>query len=175
MALGCSVVSPGTRARSLVRGAPVSCAILKLSANSSSSLSPSRLRQWLRSERSCGKTCWKNSAPGKYWKLAVVEPALARLVTGQREDVFEQKQPDHEADRCGGSALVAEQRRDLAVDPLPIDLASKLHQLVLEVDDLIEPRPEQIARTRRLMLLRPHGPLRCSHGIIVRRKRESPK
>ena len=70
--------------------------------------------------------------------------------------MLEQKQPDHEAGRRGGSALVAEQRCDLAVDPLPIDLAGKLHQLVLEVDDLIEPRPEQIARTRRLMLLRPH-------------------
>jgi len=113
--------------------------------------------------------------PGEVLEIGVVDPALAHLVIGQREDVFEQKQPDHEAGRCGGSALVAEQWRDLAVDPLPIDLASKLHQLVLEVDDLIEPRPEQIARTRRLMLLRPHGPLRCSHGIIVRRKRESPK
>ncbi len=89
--------------------------------------------------------------------------------------MLEQKQPDHEAGRRGGSTLVAEQRCDLTVDPLPIDLAGKLHHLVLEVDDLIEPRPEQIARTRRLMLLRPHGPLRCSHGIIVRRKRESPK
>ncbi len=31
------------------------------------------------------------------------------------------------------------------------------------VDDLLEPRPEQIARYRRLMLLRPHRSLRCSH------------
>ena len=61
--------------------------------------------------------------------------------------MLEQKQPDHEAGRRGGSALVAEQRRDLAVDPLPIDLAGKLHQLVLEVDDLIEAAPGEIART----------------------------
>ena len=40
---------------------------------------------------------------------------------------------------------VAVERRDLAVDPRPIDLARKLHQLVLHVDDLIEPGPEQIA------------------------------
>jgi hypothetical protein len=33
----------------------------------SSSLSPRRLRQWLRSERSCGNLCWKNSSV-KYWK-----------------------------------------------------------------------------------------------------------
>jgi hypothetical protein len=40
----------------------------RLSANSNSSLSPSRFLQWLRSERSCGNSCWKNSSPVKYWK-----------------------------------------------------------------------------------------------------------
>lgn len=34
-----------------------SCATRRLSASNSSSLSPSRLRQWLRSERSCGNAC----------------------------------------------------------------------------------------------------------------------
>ena len=47
---------------------PGSCATRRLSASSNSSLSPSRLRQWLRSERSCGKSCWKNSSPVKNWK-----------------------------------------------------------------------------------------------------------
>ncbi|MCP1909845.1 hypothetical protein J2R96_002325 [Bradyrhizobium elkanii] len=46
-----------TRLRSWLRNAPVSCATRKLSASNSSSLSPSRLRQWLRSERSCGNAC----------------------------------------------------------------------------------------------------------------------
>ena len=27
-----------------------------------------RFLQWLRSERSCGNACWKNSSPVKYWK-----------------------------------------------------------------------------------------------------------
>src|SRR5450631_56659 len=62
------VVSTVTRLRSLLRSAPVLCATRKLSANSSSSLSPSRFLQWLRSERSCGNSCWKNSSPVKYWK-----------------------------------------------------------------------------------------------------------
>ena len=31
-------------------------------------LVPSRLRQWLSPERSCGNSCWKNSSPVKYWK-----------------------------------------------------------------------------------------------------------
>src|SRR5260370_418148 len=53
-------------------------------------------------------------------------------------------------------------RRDLAVDPVPIDLAGKQNQLVLQVDDLVQPRPEQIVRSRRLVLLRPHRALRCT-------------
>jgi hypothetical protein len=68
MFLGCTVVSTVTRFRSLFRSAPLLCATRRLSASSSSSLSPSRLRQWLRSERSCGNSCWKNSSPVKYWK-----------------------------------------------------------------------------------------------------------
>ena len=68
MAFGCTVVSTVTRLRSWLRNAPASCATRRLSASSNSSLSPSRLRQWLRSERSCGKACWKNSSPVKNWK-----------------------------------------------------------------------------------------------------------
>jgi transposase len=39
-----------------------------ISARRSSSLLPSRFLQWLRSERSCGNSCWKNSSPVKCWK-----------------------------------------------------------------------------------------------------------
>jgi hypothetical protein len=49
IALGCTMVSTETRVRSLVRSAPLSCATRRLSANSNSSLSPSRFLQWLRS------------------------------------------------------------------------------------------------------------------------------
>src|SRR4030095_8587891 len=37
---------------------------------------------------------------------------------------------------------VAVQRRDLAVDELPVDLACELHQLVPHVDDLVQPRAD---------------------------------
>src|SRR5215813_9333344 len=87
MALGCTVVSTVTRLRSLVRSAPASCATLKLSASRSSSLSRRRFLQWLRSERSCGNACWKNSSPVKYWKYAY-------LFIGQGEDVLEQQKPE---------------------------------------------------------------------------------
>src|SRR5262245_51953071 len=39
---------------------------------------------------------------------------------------------------------------------VPVYLARELHQLVLHVDDLIQPRAEQITRSCRLVLLRPH-------------------
>src|SRR5436305_4993146 len=90
-----------------------------------------------------------------------VDPTLAYLFIGQGEDVLEQQKTDHEACLDPGPALVAVERRDLAVEPFPIEFSGKLHQLVLQVDDLIEPGPEQIARIRRLMLLRPHRALRC--------------
>jgi hypothetical protein len=57
MFLGCTVVSIVTRAKSLVRNAPLACAARRLSASSRSNLSPRRFLQWLRSERSCGKVC----------------------------------------------------------------------------------------------------------------------
>ena len=69
---------------------------------------------------------------------------------------FEQQQPDHEAALDAGPTLLAVKRRDLAVEPVPVDALGKLHQLVPHVDDLVEPRSEQIARARRGMLLRPH-------------------
>ena len=53
-----------------------------------------------------------------------------------------------------GPAVLAVERGDLAVDLVPIDLAGQQNQLVLHVDDLVQPRPEQIVRTRRLVLLR---------------------
>src|SRR6478609_10871265 len=68
---------------------------------------------------------------------------------------WEQQQPDHETRLDAGPPVPAVQRRSL-VDPGPIDPARKLHQLVLRIDDLVEPRAEQIAFTRRFRLLRSH-------------------
>src|SRR5262249_40400132 len=75
------------------------------------------------------------------------------------------------------SARVArgEQRRDLAVDELPVDLARELHSLVPHVDDLVQPRAEQISRSCRLVLLRPHRSLRCGDRIMLLDSRESRK
>jgi hypothetical protein len=82
--------------------------------------------------------------PGEVLEIRVMDPALADLFVGQPVDVLEQQQPDHEPGFDPWPAFVAVERGNLAVDPLLVDLASELHQLVLHVDDLLEPCPEQI-------------------------------
>ena len=94
--------------------------------------------------------------PGEVLEIRIVDPAIAHLFVGQGEDVFEQQQPDHEAALDAGPTLLAVKRRDLAVEPLPVELLRKLHHLVPHVDDLVEPRSEQITRPRRCPLPRPH-------------------
>jgi hypothetical protein len=53
---------------------------------------------------------------GEVLEVRVVDPALAYLFIGQGEDVLEQQKPDHEAGLDPGPALVAVERRDLAVE-----------------------------------------------------------
>src|SRR5262249_16228145 len=71
-------------------------------------------------------------------------------------NMLEQKKPDHKPCRNSRPTTVAVQRRDLAVDEVPVDLARELHQLMPHVDDLVQPRAKQITRFYRLVLLRPH-------------------
>ncbi len=90
------------------------------------------------------KLVLKELLPAEVLEIGVMDPALADAFVRQPVDVFEQQQPDHEPRRNPRPAFVAVERRNLAIDPFPIDLVGKLHQLVLHVDDLFEPRPEQI-------------------------------
>src|SRR5262245_61406947 len=61
-----------------------------------------------------------------------------------------------------GRTMLPVKRRDLPIDPGPIDLGRQAHQLMLGVDDLIEPGPEQIVRLRRLALLGSHSNFRSA-------------
>jgi hypothetical protein len=74
---------------------------------------------------------------GEVLEIRIVDPALAHGFVGQTVDVFEQEEPDDEPGLDPGPALVVIERRDLAIDPVPVDLAGELHQLVLRVDDLL--------------------------------------
>src|ERR1700689_3806144 len=81
---------------------------------------------------------------GEELEIRVVDPALAYPFIRQPVNMLEQQQPDHEAGLDPWPAVLAVERRDLAVDPVPIDPAGKQDQLVLHVDDLLKPCPEQI-------------------------------
>jgi hypothetical protein len=82
---------------------------------------------------------------GEVLEIGVIDPALAHAFVGQPANVLEQQKADRKPRRDPGPALVAVKRGDLAVDKVPIDLAGELRQFVLEVDDLVEPRSEQIS------------------------------
>jgi hypothetical protein len=68
---------------------------------------------------------------GEELEIRVVDPALAHPFIGQPVSVLEQQQPDHEAGLDPRPPVLAVERCDLAVDPVPIDLAGKQNQLVL--------------------------------------------
>ena len=82
--------------------------------------------------------------PGEILEIRITHPALAHARIGQAVDVLEQQQPNHEAGLDPRPTLVAVERRNLAVDLRPVELARELHQLMLHIDDLLEPGPEQI-------------------------------
>src|ERR1700750_161692 len=122
-----------------------------------------------------GKLVLEKLLSSEVLEIRIMHPALADTLVGQSVDVLEQQQPNHEPGLNSRPAFVAVERHDRAVDPLPFNLACKQHQLVLNVDDLLEPRSEQIDRSRRLMLLRPHRSLRCTHRITPADSRKSSK
>src|SRR5512143_2198360 len=110
---------------------------------------------------------------GEVLAVRIVDPALTDALVGQPEHMLEQQQTDHEAALDARPPLIAVERGHLAVDPRPVDPDGELHKLVLHVDDLVEPGPEQIAFLRRLVLLRPHRVLRCGTRITACWPRES--
>ena len=170
IALGCTVVSTVTRFRSRVRSAPVWCATLKLSSSRSSSLSPSRFLQWVRSQRSCrirsGKTlrrkCWKYGSKSQ----------RSHTPSSDKFDILRKiSRRNGSRSRPAFAAINGATSRHTD----PVDFASELHQLVLHVDDLLEPGAKQITFPRRLRLLRSHRSLRCDHRIMRGDSRESLK
>src|SRR5215831_9414106 len=112
---------------------------------------------------------------GEVLEVWAVGPARTYLLVRQGEDMLEHQQANHEPRLDRRTAVGAVERGDLAVDPGPVDLASKLHQLVLHIDDLVQPGSKQIIRLRRLALLGSHPALRCAQRITSRAGGELPK
>jgi hypothetical protein len=57
-------------------------------------------------------------------EIWVVDPALAQPLVGQAVNLLEQQQPNHEAGRDARPTVLAAERRDLPVDPVPVDPAA---------------------------------------------------
>src|SRR5262249_61680862 len=86
---------------------------------------------------------------GEVLEVWIIDPAFAYALVGQSVNMLEQKEPDHKLCRNSRAATVAVQRRDLAVDELPVDLARELHEMVPHVVVLVLPSAEHIVRSCR--------------------------
>lgn len=62
-------------------------------------------------------------------------PSARTTLIGQPVNMLGQQQPDHEAGLDPRPPVLAVERCDLAVDPVPIDLADEQNQHVLQIDD----------------------------------------
>ena len=146
MVLGCTVVSTMTRAK-LARAAPRrSCvATARLSANSVCSRpSPSRLRQRVIEERS--RATHAGSIPRhRTTGNTGSRSSAAHGFVGQVEGMLEIRQARHQARRQRRPAgAVGVHRTELLFQKSPVDRPRQLHQRVVHVDDLVEPRTKQI-------------------------------
>lgn len=142
MALGCTVVSTVTRfevlgpQRATVVRDPQALRQQDLQLVTEPLAPMAQIRALVR------KLMLEELLTGEVLKIRVMDPALADAFVRQPVDVLEQQKPDHEPGLDRRPAPVAVERCDLVIDPVPIDLAPELHQLVLHVDDLFEPGPE---------------------------------
>jgi hypothetical protein len=73
--------------------------------------------------------------------MIIEQRAEARRTSG---DVLQQQQYHRQSGRQLRPIVVAEQRRDLIVNPAAVDNKRQAHQPVLQVDDLIEPRRQDV-------------------------------
>lgn len=117
----------------------------------------------------------KRLLAGEVLEVKIVDPALAHAFVGERIDVLQQQQTDHEAGLGSRPPGIAELVGQFTVEPVSVDRVGQAHKLVALVDDLIEPRPEQITRAALFRLSWSHrcSP-RCTQRLTGRRSRESP-
>ena len=103
--------------------------------------------------------------------VGVLDPAQHGLFVRQIVGVLEVVQPHHQARwQRRLTRTIAVHLAELAARQLPVDQTAEPDQLVLHVDDLIEPRPEQVVLPFRLLPW-PHARLRpdaLRNAIMVR-------
>ena len=89
--------------------------------------------------------------------IRVLDPALAQHLVGQIVGVLEDRQPRHQPRRQRRPAgIVVVNLAEPLFQKAPVDRAPQRHQRMVHVDDLIEPRAEQILLPRLATLSWPH-------------------
>jgi hypothetical protein len=93
-------------------------------------------------------------------EVGVLEPALAQRLVGEVVQMLEDREPGHQPGRQGRPAgiLVVDLAKAL-LEEAPVDRLRELHQCVIGIDDLIEPRPKQIGLAALAPLLGSHESL----------------
>ena len=96
-------------------------------------------------------------------EIRVLQPARTERLVGEIVQVLEDGQAGHQPGRQRWPAgIIVVKLAEARLEKAPVDRARERHQRVGQVDDLIEPRPEQIRLAALASLLRSHRPLpRC--------------
>jgi hypothetical protein len=89
--------------------------------------------------------------------IGILNPARAQILIGEIMHMLEDRKPRHQARRQGRmSGLVGINRAEPLLEEVPVDRPAELGQRVVQVDDLIEPRTEEIVLPAVSPLLGPH-------------------
>ena len=90
-------------------------------------------------------------------EIRVLQPARTERLVGEIVQVLEDRQAGHQP---GGqrrpAGIIVVELAEARLEKAPVDRARERHQRVSQVDDLIEPRPEQIRLATLASLLRSH-------------------
>ena len=104
-----------------------------------------------------GRLVLKEFLAAEQLKVRVLDPALAQRLVRQVVHRLEDRQTRHEPPRqrrMPGPVRI--DRAEPLLQKPPVDRAAELRQRMADIDDLIEPRPEQIVLSALPPLLRPH-------------------
>jgi hypothetical protein len=115
----------------------------------------------------------KERLAAKILEIRVLDPALAQSLVGQIIAVLEDREPRHQPRRQGRmTRLVGVDRAELPLQKRPVDRPRQPGERMVKVDDLVEPRAEQVLLARLPALLRLH---RKTLRRVLRRRNHTPR
>lgn len=81
------------------------------------------------------QTMLEERLASKILKIRIVHPALPQLLIREAIGRLQKEHPDHEPDRLGRPAMIAEGRGQFVVEPVPVELIGQEHQFVAQVTE----------------------------------------